>query len=183
MISDPRRRRRCGQGIFGLDRRRRRRRAFRAVPSPLGAERDKNLDRVSRWAYDFLLSRPACIFIFSLASHRASRSERDRIAHVQRSFVAELGSGLREKARVGVRAFGGILARRPPSHISSRNGRLYPVRSCAGWRILAALRQQAPLRRSWHPGAAKAAWAGHQSVQGTVIKLPNTKGESAKDGQ
>ena len=83
----------------------------------------------------------------------------------------------------GARAFGGILARRPPSHISSRNGRLYPVRSCAGWRILAALRQQAPPRRSWHWGAPKAAWAGHQSVQGTVIKLPNTKGESAKDGQ
>src|SRR5258708_25345105 len=97
MISDRRRRRRCGQGIFGRDRTRRRRRAFRAAPSPLGAERDKNLDRASRWAYDFLLSRPACIFIFSLASHRATESERDRIAHVQRSFFSELGSGLRDR--------------------------------------------------------------------------------------
>lgn len=33
------------------------------------------------------------------------------------------------------------------------------------------------------PGRTKSGVGGHQSVQGTVIKLPNTKGESAKDGQ
>src|ERR1700730_10436747 len=103
MISDGRRRRGFGQGIFGRDRRRRRRRAFRAAPSLLGAERDKNLDRASRWAYDLLLSRPACIFIFSLASHRASGSERDRIAHMQRCFFSELGSGLRDRRAPRIR--------------------------------------------------------------------------------
>src|SRR6516225_9222565 len=59
---------------------------FRSAPSLLGAERDKNLDQASTWACDLLLSRPACIFIFSLASHRASGSERDRIANVQGPF-------------------------------------------------------------------------------------------------
>src|SRR5262249_61983041 len=89
---------RFGQWIFGRDRRQLRRRSFRAAPSPLGAERDKNLDQASRWACDFLLSRPACIFIFSLASRRASGSERDRIAHVQGPFspnsesVCEIGA-------------------------------------------------------------------------------------------
>ena len=45
--------------------------------------------------------------------------------------------------------------------------------------ILAWLQQQAPPRRSWHWGAPKAAWAGHQIVRRTVIKLSNTKVESA----
>ena len=85
-------------------------------------------------------------------------SERNRIAHVQRSFFSELGSGLRDRRAWAPRAFVGIVARRLSSHISSRNGRLYPVRSCARWRIPAALRQQAPPWRSWRWGAAKAAW-------------------------
>jgi hypothetical protein len=45
--------------------------------------------------------------------------------------------------------------------------------------ILAGLRQRAPPRRSWHWGTPKAAWAGHQIVRGTVIKLSNTEVESA----
>jgi hypothetical protein len=57
-------------------------------------------------------------------------------------FFSELGSGLRDRRAWAPRAFVGIVARRLSSHISSRNGHLYPVRSCARWRILAALRQQ-----------------------------------------
>src|SRR5262249_39792281 len=60
------------RGIFGRDRRPRHRRAIRAVPSPLGAERDKNLDQASRWACDSLLSRLACFSMSWLGFHCAS---------------------------------------------------------------------------------------------------------------
>src|SRR5262249_30165189 len=66
------RRLRCGRGIFGRDRRPRHRRAIRAAPSPLGAERDKNLDQASRWACDSLLSRLACFAMSWLWFHCAS---------------------------------------------------------------------------------------------------------------
>jgi hypothetical protein len=78
------------------------------------------------------------------------------------------------------RAFVGIVARRPPSHISSRNGRLYPVRSCARWRILAALRQQAPPRRSWHWGRTKSGVGGTSKRPRNSDKVARTKAESVE---
>jgi hypothetical protein len=99
-----------------------------------------------------------------------------------RPVFSELGIGLRDRREWARRAFVAIVAGRVPLHISSRNRRLYPVRSWARWRFgrfAAAGTATAvmALRRT------KAPWAGHQSVQRTVIKLPIRRPSRPKDGQ
>ena len=94
-------------------------------------------------------------------------------------FFSELGSGLRDRRAWAPRAFVGIVARRPPSHIEPEwtlvPGPFLCVMANSGC-FAAAGTAMAVMA----PGRTKSSVGGHQSVRGTVIKLPNAKAESAE---
>src|SRR5262245_34166246 len=100
--------------MFGRDRRPRHRRAIRAGPSPLGAERGKNSDQASRWACDSLLSRLAYFSMAWLGFHCASMlrltTQPDRSNHLH---VAPFEAPCGICASAGVPCVLDIVARHP----------------------------------------------------------------------
>jgi hypothetical protein len=140
------------------------------------------------------IGRPGGHVIFSSRDRPASLSsrlrrtaqagsERNRIAHVQRSFFSELGSGLRDgRARAPPRIRGHCSSAALVAYIEPE-WTLVPGPFLCEMTNSGCFAAAGTAMAVMTPGRTESGVGGHQSVQGTVIKLPIRRPRRPKDGE